>query len=367
VNIVHISEVRGVGGHQRFVLEIAEAQKVAGEEVTIVLPPGVPIIAHGQALPESSIEILDWTSTDFAGADVIHSWGGLGEHASALKRRHPATPMVLTYLGTSAGAWFALARWTRLGWYRVMVVKRQQMLRERFEGRLADMVVPSSRKVMRELRDLYRLPEGKMSVIGGGCNLPPKVSSRAAARELLGLPKRGLLIGFVGRPDPIKGFESVAACVRQLRHEMDDVRLVTAPAQSLPGQDWILGLELDRHHIGDLYSAVDILVSASRYEGYGLAIHEAMSIGLPVIVPDSAGIADRFVDGVNALILPRWRGFDARLLDSLRLLATDEQLRLKLGDAARMWALKNTWHEVAAELSDVYSEAARTIERARAL
>jgi glycosyltransferase involved in cell wall biosynthesis len=240
-----------------------------------------------------------------------------------------------------------------------MVLNWQVMRLQRFEAQLADRVVPASNKVMSELRDLYRIPAGKMTVIGGGCNPPLELRSRASAREALGLPRNGILVAFVGRRDPIKGFDIVATCVRRLRHEISDLHLVTAPAQAAQPDDGIWGVDLTRPQMGDLYSAADMLVSASRYEGYGLAIHEAMAHGIPVIIPDSAGIADRFADGINALILPRWRGFETRLLDSMRRLATDEQLRHRLGEAGRTWAAKNTWREVATELSIVYAEAAR--------
>lgn len=369
MKIVHISEVRGIGGHQVFVLGIAEAQKVAGHEVTVVLPPGVPTSAQGQALPETSVEIRDWAPTAFSSADVFHSWGGLGPHgeqAAALKRRHQSTPMILTYLGTSAGAWFALARWRRIGWYRVMVINWKQMRRERFEAQVADRVVPSSHKVMRELRSLYRVPAEKMGVVGGGCRPPTTMSSRAAAREALGLPQQGMFIAFVGRDDPIKGFDRVAGCIRRLRQEINGLYLVTAPARTAPVEDGILGIDLPRHRMGELYSAADVLVSASRYEGYGLAIHEAMAHGLPVIIPDSAGIADRCVDGENALVVPRWRRFDARLFESMGRLATDEPLRRRLGEAARVWALKNTWTDVAAELFTIYAQTAKRLDRGKA-
>ena len=39
-------------------------------------------------------------------------------------------------------------------------------------------------------------------------------------------------------------------------------------------------------------AACDALVSPTRYEAYGLAVHEALARGLPALVSRSAGIAD---------------------------------------------------------------------------
>ena len=43
----------------------------------------------------------------------------------------------------------------------------------------------------------------------------------------------------------------------------------------------------------DLMAAADLLVHPARYEAYGLAVHEALCCGVPVIVSSAAGIAER--------------------------------------------------------------------------
>ncbi len=54
------------------------------------------------------------------------------------------------------------------------------------------------------------------------------------------------------------------------------------------------------------------LVSPVRYEAYGLAVHEALSRGVPALVSRTAGIAERFPPGFDHLLLDA--GVDAGAL-----------------------------------------------------
>lgn len=56
--------------------------------------------------------------------------------------------------------------------------------------------------------------------------------------------------------------------------------------------------------IGDLLAAADLLVSPVRYEAYGLAVHEAVCRGVPVIVSRDAGVVERLPASLEPLLLP---------------------------------------------------------------
>lgn len=82
------------------------------------------------------------------------------------------------------------------------------------------------------------------------------------------------------------------------------------------------------------YRTAQIFALPSRVEGTPNALLEAMSCGLPVIVSDGApGPLELVEDGVTGLVVPV---NDARALaTALRRLASDEELRNRLGEAAR--------------------------------
>lgn len=94
--------------------------------------------------------------------------------------------------------------------------------------------------------------------------------------------------------------------------------------------DWH-GIVPDPH---DFYHAADIFVLPSRVEGTPNALLEAMSCGLPVIVSDGAhGPLELVEDGVTGLVVPV--NDAAALASALRRLASDGELRSRLGQAAR--------------------------------
>lgn len=72
----------------------------------------------------------------------------------------------------------------------------------------------------------------------------------------------------------------------------------------------------------------------SRLEGTPNALLEAMSCGLPVIVSNGApGLLELVEDGVTGLVVPV--NDAAALAAALRRLASDGELRSRLGEAAR--------------------------------
>ena len=44
----------------------------------------------------------------------------------------------------------------------------------------------------------------------------------------------------------------------------------------------------------DVFAALDLLVHPSRYEAYGLSVHEALCRGVPAFVSRAAGVAEQY-------------------------------------------------------------------------
>ncbi len=84
------------------------------------------------------------------------------------------------------------------------------------------------------------------------------------------------------------------------------------------------------------WNSVDVAVVPSLYESFGLVALEALACGLPVIAAAAGGLKEIIVDGECGLLVPP--GDAAALTRALRLLLTDESLRLRLGVGARLRA-----------------------------
>jgi glycosyltransferase involved in cell wall biosynthesis len=68
------------------------------------------------------------------------------------------------------------------------------------------------------------------------------------------------------------------------------------------------GGRFDSDQIPERLSAADLVILPSRWDGWGLVINEAFSVGVPVIVSDQCGAADLVQNNVNGYV---FRGGDA--------------------------------------------------------
>ena len=104
-------------------------------------------------------------------------------------------------------------------------------------------------------------------------------------------------------------------------------------------------------------AGADVLCAPSLGgESFGMVLTEAFAAGTPVVASDIAGYRDVVRDGVDGLLTPRG---DARALaEALRLLAFDRARRAEMAAAARERAERFAWPRVAAEVADVYEQAA---------
>jgi len=123
-----------------------------------------------------------------------------------------------------------------------------------------------------------------------------------------------------------------------------------------------LGLELGRDVIllGTVaddelpawYGAADALAFPSVKEGWGLAVLEAMSAGLPVVTSDIPVFREYLTDGTDALLVPP-ADVEA-LAKAMRSLVEDADLRDRLRVAGRRVASRFTWQSAAARHVDLY-------------
>jgi glycosyltransferase involved in cell wall biosynthesis len=89
--------------------------------------------------------------------------------------------------------------------------------------------------------------------------------------------------------------------------------------------------ELDKPSLDAAYDRADIFVSASLYEGYGMAIGEAMAHGLALVASTGGAAAETVPDGAGLKVPP---GDVAAMRRALRQVLSDEALRHSLAEAA---------------------------------
>ncbi len=93
--------------------------------------------------------------------------------------------------------------------------------------------------------------------------------------------------------------------------------------------DW-LG-EVSTEGLDGIYDSSDIFVSSSLYEGYGMALAEALARGLPIVTTTGGACADTAPDGAALKVAP---GDIDALREALRRMIEDRDLRRDLSEGS---------------------------------
>jgi glycosyltransferase involved in cell wall biosynthesis len=109
---------------------------------------------------------------------------------------------------------------------------------------------------------------------------------------------------------------------------------------------WFEGLE-------ELYSALDVFVSASHTESFGLAIAEAMATGTAVVATETEGARELIETGETGVLVPI--GDVNNLAEGVSALLRDKNKRERLGMAAQRNAVANfSVERMVAETEEIY-------------
>ncbi len=231
--------------------------------------------------------------------------------------------------------------WTAEGRFRPWQFAYARLLKQ-----CCDRIVCVSQSVRDHHAEKSKLPDDAYIVIPWGVDADKfrrDEASRRAARDEWQLADGDVLLAFVGRLEFYKGIETLLAALGKLASAGRGVRAVIAGdgpqrqaveefiAQS-PGGGLVrmLGMVSD---VPGVLSAADVYVMPSLWEGWPLALGEAMSASLPAIGTDVPGIRDLIVPEQTGLLVERQ---DAEALAAaIGRLVEDGALRARFGAAGR--------------------------------
>lgn len=233
-------------------------------------------------------------------------------------------------------------------------------------ARRAHVVITGSETTARDLREHLGVPPERIAVTPYGVEdrfrAPQSADAVAAMRSRLGLPAR--YVACVGTIQPRKNVGTVIDAVETLAARGRDVPVlavagrvgwmsdaVVARAKSSPRVKW-LG-EVSDADLPPLLAGADVFLSPSSYEGFGLAVAEAMAAGVAVIGGSGSSL-DEVVGDAGVLVPPRDVGALAEALDGL---LADDARRRRLAAAARDRCARFTWDATAAATRAAYLRA----------
>ncbi|MCE9637918.1 MAG: glycosyltransferase family 4 protein [Planctomycetes bacterium] len=238
-------------------------------------------------------------------------------------------------------------------------------------ARRAHIVITGSETTARDLRDRLGVPPERIAVTPYGVEdrfrAPQSPERIDAVRRSLGLPSRW--IACVGTIQPRKNVDVVLDAVERLAERGRDVPVlalagrvgwmsdaVIARAKASPRVRW-LG-EIADDDLPPLLAGAQVFLSPSSYEGFGLAVAEAMAAGAAVIGGSGSSL-DEVVGDAGLLVPPKDADALADALDGL--LANDARRRA-LAAAGRERCSRFTWDATAKATRAAY---VRAVEAAR--
>jgi glycosyltransferase involved in cell wall biosynthesis len=325
MRVAHVHRIRGIGGSERHLLTLLPALAERGIEPVLVGldDPGWDVAPFYRELAVSAVRVSAPRDLDPLLAvrlpralhslrpDVVHTHLVHADVYGALAVAR--TPLVSTKHNDDR---------FRLGPYRHV---------ERLLARRAARVIAITDALRRFTVEQVGLPAAKVTTIHYGMDEPPA----AWAPDALELPE-GPIVAAVARLVPQKGVDVAVRAMAGLEATLvvlgegpERVRLEVLAREHgvrllLPGR------------VGDVASVLrraDVLVHPARWEGFGLALLEAMLCSLPVVATRVSSIPELVVDGETGLLVPP--NDPGALHAALARVLADADLRRSLGEAGR--------------------------------
>lgn len=239
-------------------------------------------------------------------------------------------------------------------------VKKMMVLKaiDRITSHLADpYFVACSSEVAASYKRHLRVKDDRMSVIHNFTNesvLKNQMRAREQMRNDLGIPRDAMVYLNVGRLDPQKGQMLLLEAFDSTQKKIKNAILVIVGegimrnsleseirSKRLEDKVFLIG---SRSDIGSLLNSADIFVFPSLIEGFGIALVEAMMMGLPSITFNLPVFGEIVSDGVTGVMVDEMS--TSALADQMIKMAKDPSARLKLGERARQHAVANFGSQV---------------------
>lgn len=233
----------------------------------------------------------------------------------------------------------------------------------------ADKIIGVSQFTAQEIIKHYKIDESKVDWIHNAVaeNFFTDISydQMEAVRKKYVLPEKFVL--YIGTLQPRKNLPAlIEAYVKMSSEKRGDLKLVLAggkghnfdsqikdciKAYSLKDYVFLPGF-IDEADKPVLIKLAHAFCFPSLYEGFGIPILEAMTLGVPVLASDIP--PHREVTGGSALLFDT--GKPAEFAEKLLRIVTDENLRLGLKEKGMLQAKNFSWEKTAQKLLQIYGE-----------
>jgi len=253
-------------------------------------------------------------------------------------------------------------------WKKIKRILFYPPLMQGIVARRLDAVITDSESSAREIRRIFKVPQGKMKRVYLGVDTD-------VFRRLDSHRKEPNSLIMVGRTeDRKKGVLYLLQALRLLKG--DDLNLKLTIVDQVGSGSMALDL-IQEYGLDDMvtftgrltteelvrrYSAAEIAITPSLYEGFGLPAVEAMACEVPVITTTAGALPEVVKQGETGILVPPR---DPRALaGAIKRLLADESMRRRMGSEGRRWVKRQfSWAEAARQMLQVYEEVLSGVAR----
>jgi glycosyltransferase involved in cell wall biosynthesis len=314
LRILQLSSAQAFGGGERHLADLANALAARGHSVYAAVRPKSPLHEELELPKENVITLPLRNALDARSAaalaklvqtqkiEIVHAHMARDYALAAYAvRRNPSARMIAT-----RHLMFPLNRLHKISLTHV------------------SRLIAVSNAVARELRTQGLIAPERIKVIQNGIDWK-KIDQacerfkRASFCERWGLPADRPLVGSIGTLTLLKGHEDFLRAAAKLRAQAPAAFFIISGPESSATREYRIRLErlieelglsnnariIGRmEDIGELHCALDVFVSASHSESFGLAIVEAMAAGTAVVATATDGAQEILRHGSTALLVP---------------------------------------------------------------
>lgn len=366
MKILQISSAQSLGGGERHLADLAGGLAKLGHDVYAAIRPNSPLLPQLKTLPNKNITTLPLRNA----LDAISARGLarlVSQNQIQIIHAHMARdyPLAAYAARKNPGARLIITRHVLFPLNRLHRITLAKAAR----------IIAVSEAVARQLRIDGIASVEKLSVVLNGIDTRRFVEARANfdRRHLLErwrLPEQSLLVGTVGELTPLKGQEDFLHAVLKVSPQFPTAHFIIAGLDHTRTKEYLTRLEklIEQpelrpyvtligwvEDLAQLYSALDVFVSSSHTESFGLAIAEAMASSTAVVATATEGARELVRPRETGLLVPI--GAIDQIAQEIAGLLSDADKRIRLGQAAQAFACANfSLERMIAETERIYEE-----------
>jgi len=358
VNILQISSASSFGGGERYVADLTNALVARGHDVYVAVRPESPLPRHLQLAPEKILTLPLRNAFDDQSARELEKFV-----------RRKEIDVVHAHLARDYSLASYAARRNRQAKFIVTrhVLFKLNRLHRHTLARAA-CVIAVSEAVAKELRTAQVVSDDQIAVVHNGIDVDRFRKTcagldRGAFLRSIELRVDDRLVGSIGELRTLKRHDDFIRAAALVLKEFPETQFVLAgvgevrePLEKLVVE---LGLTGSFHFLGwlddadKLLCAMDVFVSASETESFGLAIVEAMAAGCAVVATATEG-AKEIIDDENTGLLVPIGNVDRIAQSVINLLSDPEKRRAIATQSAQSAAKKFSLTRMVDDIEKIY-------------